>query len=162
MRLYGQAPMPLVDPPPVSRIAAPFSRRARVHARALALGRAWRMQPKAARRAWAAPQGRAAGGRGRAQWRASGRYVLSNLHLCPGARSLFSILEQLGRNLFIDVCLTAIGADLSRHAFHHHCQATALKSNCGCARLRRCFFADNAFHEILFLQSRSHSEGSGS
>ena len=94
--------------------------------------------------------------------RESGSHVLSNLHLRSCLGPFFCILEQLGGNQLTYVCFATIRANLSRHAFHYHCQATALKSNCCCARLSRSFFTDNAFHEILFLQSRSHSEGSGS
>ncbi len=94
--------------------------------------------------------------------RESGSHVLSNLHLRSCLGPFFCILEQLGGNQLTYVCFSTIRANLSRHAFHYHCQATALKSNCCCAWLSRSFFADNAFHEILFLQSGSHSEGSGS
>ncbi len=100
---------------------------------------------------------------GRLAWqKRSGSHVLSNFHLGTSLGPLFCIFEQLGGYQLAYVCFSTIRANLSRHAFHHHCQATALKSNCCCAGLSRSFFADNAFHEILFLQSRSHSEGSGS
>jgi hypothetical protein len=85
--------------------------------------------------------------------RESSDYVLSNFHLGTSLGPLFCIFEQLGSNQLADVCFSTIGTNLSRHAFHYHCQATALKSNCRCAWLRGSFFADNAFHEILFLQS---------
>ena len=49
-----------------------------------------------------------------------GGYVLPNLDLRPCACSFLSILEKLGCNLFIDICLSAVGADLSRYAFYNH------------------------------------------
>jgi len=58
-----------------------------------------------------------------------GSNILQDLDLCSCACSFLSIFKQLGSNLFTDIRLSTIWADLSRHAFYYHCQTTPLKGN---------------------------------
>ena len=103
--------------------AAPGSRSTVVSARLRARGCGQVCPEQAAMvlgRAGLAGRRSSPGGWTRCHLKDLGGYVLPNLDLRACACSFLSILEKLGCNLFIDICLSAVGADLSRYAFYNH------------------------------------------
>jgi hypothetical protein len=88
------------------------------------------------------------------------RSEFADVHLDARPKRLVRGPNKLASNLFVDIGLAAIVADLSRDAFNYQGYATALERHRGFAGPRLAVHADHTFHYALLL-SKPGSQRSG-